>query len=326
MYNGGANQLTEMVPVDSIESQMLNFTKAAKSTKHAIINLSDLRPVPMTTQAWAQLVWDPAPFAANPDPLATALSAYAAFGRAACGLDAPAASTFATMWAAYFAIPFVQSGQADNRLAVTLASLAPGFATAVAGGQPVSPALLSSAKDALHNLGGNATHAAALAALAQALELAQAAVPPARAPFFGAHSVLNMATVGYPARALFTVASAVVAYAQGGGLPAAEQAALAALGDMDALMALRRAAEYGQWTAYYMTDHLSDMNRARKAVRQLALALAAPVGTPRAPLTPYIWCVRPGSPLQCGGGAAPGSGGRCDSRVALASGDGARGS
>ena len=292
MYNGGANQLTEMVPVDRIVSQMLNFTRSAKATKHAVINLSDLRPVPMTTQAWAQLVWDPAPFAANPDPLATALGAYAAFGRTACGLDDAAAATFADMWAAYFAIPFIQGGEADNRLATALASVAPDFAAAVAGGQPVSAALLSSAQGALKGLGGNATHVAALAALAQAQALVATAVPAARAAFFGAHSVLNMGTIGYPARALYTVASAVVAYAAGGGLPAAQQAALAALSDMDALMALRRAAEYGQWAAYFMTDHLSDMNRARKAVRQLALTLAAPVGTPRAPLTPYIWCVR----------------------------------
>ena len=41
MYNGAANQLTEMVPVDRIVEQLLNFTKSAKATKHAIINLSE---------------------------------------------------------------------------------------------------------------------------------------------------------------------------------------------------------------------------------------------------------------------------------------------
>lgn len=41
MYNDAANQLTEMVPVDRIVQQLLNFTKNAKSTRHAIINLSE---------------------------------------------------------------------------------------------------------------------------------------------------------------------------------------------------------------------------------------------------------------------------------------------
>jgi len=37
MYNGAANQLVEMIPVDRIVSQMGNFTKTARTTKHAIM-------------------------------------------------------------------------------------------------------------------------------------------------------------------------------------------------------------------------------------------------------------------------------------------------
>jgi len=49
MYNYAANQLTEMVPVSRIAQQLLNVVTNSKSTDIFVLNLSDLKPVPMTT-------------------------------------------------------------------------------------------------------------------------------------------------------------------------------------------------------------------------------------------------------------------------------------
>ena len=62
MYNGQANQLSEMVPVDRTVAQFAPVVAKSKSTTVVIDNISDLKPCPMTTQLVMQLAWDPAPF------------------------------------------------------------------------------------------------------------------------------------------------------------------------------------------------------------------------------------------------------------------------
>ncbi len=56
MMNGHANQLTEMVPVERIYSELGRFIKAG-ATNYMLINTSDLRPVTMTTKAIMDAVW-----------------------------------------------------------------------------------------------------------------------------------------------------------------------------------------------------------------------------------------------------------------------------
>jgi hypothetical protein len=62
MYEGTANQLTEMVPVDRIIAQFTPVVQQSKATNIMIDNVSDLKPVPMTTEALLRFAWDPAPF------------------------------------------------------------------------------------------------------------------------------------------------------------------------------------------------------------------------------------------------------------------------
>eukprot|EP00117_Sycon_ciliatum_P039994 scpid74399/ scgid29458/ len=49
MYNGNANQLTEMVPPSRHFDQLGTFVQKGRRTKYIILNTSDLRPVPLTT-------------------------------------------------------------------------------------------------------------------------------------------------------------------------------------------------------------------------------------------------------------------------------------
>ena len=62
MYEGIANQLTEMVPVDRIVAQLTPVVQQSKATNIIIDNVSDLKPVPMTTEAVLRFAWDPKPF------------------------------------------------------------------------------------------------------------------------------------------------------------------------------------------------------------------------------------------------------------------------
>jgi hypothetical protein len=52
-----------------------------------------------------------------------------------------------------------------------------------------------------------------------------------------------------------------------------------------------------KWRGLYFGDHLTDMQRARGAVRSLAVALSSPAkpGTPLPPVGPALWCVLHGT-------------------------------
>lgn len=91
--------------------------------------------------------------------------------------------------------------------------------------------------------------------------------------------------------ASYLVATAIVELSQGGptGRQYAQQAVADAQAAMEGLLDVRRVAEYGSWAGLYYYDHLSDMQLSRRDVRQLALALTSPQGTPLAPTYQQIW-------------------------------------
>jgi hypothetical protein len=56
MMNGQANQLSEMVPVSIIQSEIGRYIKAGATT-YFLVNTSDERPVAMTTRAVMEMAW-----------------------------------------------------------------------------------------------------------------------------------------------------------------------------------------------------------------------------------------------------------------------------
>ena len=60
MMNGQANQLSEMVPVAIIQSELGRYIKAG-ATSYLLVNTSDLRPVAMTTRALMEVAWGGVP-------------------------------------------------------------------------------------------------------------------------------------------------------------------------------------------------------------------------------------------------------------------------
>ena len=170
--------------------------RGIKLTSNHFSLCCSFRPVPMTTQAWTQVVWDPSPFSTS-DPMSQALAYYARWGAAVYGLTSSDANAFASLWAAYFAIPFIQAGMADNFFTVKLQSMCTGAAQAVAGNGRIPANVLAAAEGVLKTLNGNATYVAALGVLQQAQAL-QPRVAPERQQFFVAHTLLNMAHIAYP--------------------------------------------------------------------------------------------------------------------------------
>jgi hypothetical protein len=66
MYNSMANQLTEMVPLERIQTELGRAAKT-NATEYLLVNTSDLRPVLMTSRAVMDLAWNAKPWVNNPD-------------------------------------------------------------------------------------------------------------------------------------------------------------------------------------------------------------------------------------------------------------------
>jgi hypothetical protein len=291
MYNGGANQLGEMVPLDRMFSQFANFLNYSSTTDYAIDNLSDILPALMTSEGFMRMAWDPTPFTTG-DPNATALAFYTAWGAAQFRLQPTDAAAFGALWRDYFAVPYIQGGSADNLIAEALANVGGEAAADFASTGTVSGKTQADASGALARIRGAATPAALLAVLARAQALADSgAVPAARQAFYAAHTLVGIATTAQGAQALSLLASGVASVAGGNaaGATAQLQQAVAAL---DALFALRRIGETtggSAWHGFWESDHLSDMQRARKGLLAFLTALGAPRGAPLVPISPYIW-------------------------------------
>jgi hypothetical protein len=56
MMNGNANQLSEMVPVKTIQEELGRYIKAG-ATSYLLLNTSDIRPVAMTAKAVMEIAW-----------------------------------------------------------------------------------------------------------------------------------------------------------------------------------------------------------------------------------------------------------------------------
>ena len=60
MMNGQANQLSEMVPSQIIQSEIGRYINAG-ATSYFLVNTSDIRPVAMTTRAVMEMAWGGVP-------------------------------------------------------------------------------------------------------------------------------------------------------------------------------------------------------------------------------------------------------------------------
>lgn len=296
-----------MIPVDRIITQFAPVVNKSKATDIMIDNVSDLRPVPMTTDMLLKFVWDPAPYLAVSDPVAAALAHYAAWGaqqhHIPGGATAPAAVAYARLWADLFDVPYIQGALSDNFLAGAIQGAASSGARGVHGDGTVPAAALDDARRAVARLsnGSDASGASVVTALAALLSRAEdlsTQLPPARVGYFTSHTLLQVRLHAGSTAALVGVLDTLTA-ASARNWPAAALAAGNALAAAERVLeALRdgEAASYpGTWRGLYAGDYLSNMQRARDWVLALTAAVAAPgPGAPPLPLVDganlwYAW-------------------------------------
>ncbi len=320
MMNGQANQLTEMVPVSTIQSELGRYIKAG-ATSYVLVNTSDLRPVVMTTRALMEVAWGGIP--------AESTDADGAYYRrwVTEEFGAKSANELAKVYAEYFAAPSERApfnaprlSSAGNAVPATTVNystvkriegdnhyhseirrllednLSVHQVIAIPSQSPkwTLPRVMPNFPDQMQasmldrDIKECEEAQPRWDAVWKHAVAAEALVDPTRRAYYQAE-MLNMITINRESnRALLNVARAVKE--EGAGDHAkAETDAAAALQSLDAVQLSMKTAEYGKWKNFYRGDWLTGVYRSRELVQDYANHLKDPLAKLPPPVSWSGW-------------------------------------
>lgn len=293
VMNFRANQLSEMVPVERIFSELGRYIQAG-ATNYLLVNTSDIRPVPLTLKAIMEAAWKGVP-AGGADAGNQFIRRWAAdeFGPRA-------ASQVAGVYEDYFKAP-ARSGSPEHEygdqlyhtearhMLLTYMIDAPLYAIPSQAPKWVQPRIFGHGAEYTEESGkpwlnqaiqteieqcGNAQprwDAVWKKALA-----AEPLVAPARRPFYHAHVLAMIAINRESNRMLFQVSKAIQE-AQAGQTTQARASTAAALEAFNGIDQAEKAAEYGKWRNWYRGDWLTGVYRTRQVVEVFSKFLSDPL-------------------------------------------------
>ena len=246
MYTASRNQLSEMIPPGRIYGELGRFAHAG-ATNYFLVNVSDVRPVPLSTDCALRFAWNAAPYLGKPDQ--ENMDAFLKdWSRRQFG-DA-LANDVAAVYARYYDIPY-------HRRPI------------ISGDNQLHTLMRKPDAKACEYAVANRPYVAELAAAAQPL---MARVPDNRKDFYQAH-VLTPIQIHLQSLMMLeeycAAKAALDKQDNAQALARAEQAMRAA----DGLFAALHRAETGKWAAWYAGDLLVGMEGSRDLVRVLLAQL-----------------------------------------------------
>jgi hypothetical protein len=324
MMNGQANQLSEMVPVATIQSELGRYIKAG-ATSYMLVNTSDIRPVAMTTRAVMEMAWGGVP--ATTGNADTQVDGDAAFYRrwATEEFGAKSAAALTKVYREYYAAPSLRPPFGPPRLTSAGNTPPPSARSSVAqfeGDQHyhtearrlildslsehqvinipsqspkwtlprVSPTPNAEMRRMLidRDIKDCADAQPRWDTVWKTAVAAETLVDPARRSYYQAQ-VLTAITINRESnRMLFEVASAIKD-AEAGNAAKAELETASALHSLDQIRGSMSAAEYGKWKNWYRGDWLTGVYRTRELVQDFANHLKDPMAKLPAPASWSGW-------------------------------------
>lgn len=326
MMNGQSNQLSEMVPVAVIQSELGRYIKAG-ATSYMLVNTSDIRPVAMTTRAVMEMAWGGVPTTTGGAASEAGGDTDAEFYRrwATEEFGARSADALTKVYREYFAAPSLRAPFGPPRLTsagnapppaprssvklvegdqhyhsearrLILDELSEHQVIAIPSQSPkwTQPRVFPSANDQLRarlidrDIKDCADAQPRWDAVWKDAVGAESLVDPARRNYYQAE-LLTMITINRESnRMLFDVASAIKD-AQAGQKEKAETEAADALHALDTIQQSMSAAEYGKWKNWYRGDWLTGVYRTRELVQDYANHLKDPMAKLPAPASWSGW-------------------------------------
>ena len=298
MMNFEANQLSEMVPVSRIYSELGRFEKAG-ATGYLLLNTSDIRPVAMTARAVMDTGW----YGAPADSADSDKTYYRRWSAEEYG--AGSAEAVATVYRDYFSAPAVHGEpkreygdqfyhtEIRKLLLDTMTEAPIAFMPDQAPKWEV-PRLMNhpDARQAEARIDSDIELCAAAQerweAVWQGAVQAESLVALPRREYYQA-SVLTMIQINRQGnRALLLVARALKD-AYGGQREIAQREVRDALEALDEIQQAKSKAEYGKWKNWYRGDWLTGVSRTQEVVRTYAKYLADPFAKLLAPIDWSAW-------------------------------------
>ncbi len=308
MYNGRANQLSELVPVSRIHAELGRYIKA-RATAYLLLNTSDIRPVAMTARAVMDVAWGGVP----PGGAEAWYRNWAAVEFGAASADA-----VAKVYEDYFQAPAVAPagqwgaghrygdqlyyGEAQMMLLSAMVS-APYYSLPAQDPKwtpprilglelnPQSPfhfsrdTMLAAARREIEQCAGaeprwNAVWQAALAA--------ESSVEADRRPYYGAE-MLTMIAINRDGNRILDLVAQAVTDLDAGDKTKARAAAAATLPVFDEIQAMEAKAEYGKWKHWYRGEWLDGIRHTRALVGDFMRYLDDPMTSLPPPVLSASW-------------------------------------
>jgi len=266
MYSGTANHLTEMVPPARIYHEIERFVRA-DATEYFLLNVSNVRAVPLGAECAMNLVWNAAPFLARSDQ-ENQRAFLLNWNCRQFGDEAGPA--VADLWRRYYAILEARPGglAGDNAMCTWMRRLGDVALPLIQLGRPLPEALMRDVADRRAFASGDRPAFAALLTEAKAVELR---IPSDRREFYQANFLTPLGIQLHSDEMLGAYCRALQALAQGdraGAVQWLEQTLVA----VDAFFASTRKAEIGKWAGWYegegevWADGCRDLIRSHLAV------------------------------------------------------------
>ena len=325
MMNGQANQLSEMVSPEVIQSEIGRYIKAG-ATAYFLVNTSDIRPVAMTTRAVMQMAYagdlTGAPATANDMPGDPQNAFYRQWATEEFGARSSAA--LAKMYKEYFAapaprrpfgfrltsagnapppmphsdVPLVEGDQHYHSEArrLILDSLSEHQVIAIPSQSPkwtqprVTPLPPTDVRATLidRDIQDCADAQPRWDAVWKDAVAAESLVDPARRSYYQAE-VLTMITINRESNRMLLEIAGAVKDADAGRTEKAQAETGEALKALDAIQASMRLAEYGKWKNWYRGDWLTGVYRTHELVQAYADHLKDPMAKLPAPASWSGW-------------------------------------
>ncbi len=292
MLNGSANQLSEMVNPGRIYDEVGRFVRAG-ATNFFLVNVSDVRPVPLSTECAMRFVWNAAPQAGKSDQ-----ENMDAFLAGWCGrmYGAPLADELAALYARYYAIPYQrrETRHGENRLNTMQRLLDRAAAPQIAKGEPLSKDALGKARAMQTFAVSNLAYVSKLAADAQR---SAARVPPPRRDFLQAHLLTPLQIHLHSLEMLEAYSAALTEFGLG-QQDHAINGTERALEALEKVFAALHAAEKGKWSGWYFGERFIGLEATRDRLRVLRAHLRGEPPPPTHTPNGYPELYRYQEPLQ----------------------------
>lgn len=292
VMNGRTNQLTEMVPVERIYSELGRYIQAG-ATRYLLLNTSDIRPVTMTIRAVMDAAWKGVPSGGR-EAADAYLRTWAGdqFGEAA-------AEKVAEVYKAYFRAPAHfddppheygdQLYHTEARRMMLTYMIAPPLYGLPSQSPPWVPPHIFGfgayerpegsgwlAATVEHEIAKCGEAQPRWDAVWQKAREAQPLVAADRLPFYRAQ-VLAMIAINRQSNRMLLELSKAIQQAQRGDNTQARQSAAQAIQALDDIQPVEADAEYGKWKNWYRGDWLTGIYRTRQMLEVFSKFLSDPL-------------------------------------------------